>query len=85
MPEIPICPTCGQPGSQAMDPEEGWACRNEACPEFGQTLSAHEQEEDEAVEVVLSGSGRDLHGVLPAGATRAVTGPRGHTVDGWDF
>ena len=34
----PVCPTCGQPASRALGPDEGWECRNEACPEFGQPL-----------------------------------------------
>jgi hypothetical protein len=39
----PICPSCGQPASEALaGPEHGWECRNEACPEFGQALSAAE-------------------------------------------
>jgi len=38
----PICPTCGQPGSRSLGPGEGWECRNEACPEFGQALAAEE-------------------------------------------
>ena len=39
----PICPTCGQPASRSLaGPEHDWECRNEACPEFGQALDAHE-------------------------------------------
>jgi hypothetical protein len=39
----PLCPSCGQPASEALaGPEHGWECRNEACPEFGQALDAHE-------------------------------------------
>lgn len=39
----PTCPTCGQPASQSLaGPEHEWECRNEACPEFGQALDAHE-------------------------------------------
>ena len=39
----PLCPSCGQPASEALaGPEHEWECRNEACPEFGQTLSAAE-------------------------------------------
>ena len=35
----PLCPSCGQPASQALaGPEHGYECRNEACPEFGQPL-----------------------------------------------
>ncbi len=37
-----VCPTCGQPATKAFPPDEGWECRNEACPEFGQPLSGHE-------------------------------------------
>jgi hypothetical protein len=35
--------------------------------------------------VLLRGSGRDLHGVIPDGAVSTVSGPRGNTVDDWDF
>ncbi len=39
----PLCPTCGQPASRDLaDMDEGWECRNEACPEFGQPVSASE-------------------------------------------
>ena len=39
----PTCPTCGQPASRSLaGPEHDWECRNEACPEFGQALEAHE-------------------------------------------
>jgi Endonuclease V len=39
----PICPSCGQPASEALaGPEHGWECRNEACPEFGQPVSDDE-------------------------------------------
>ena len=34
-----VCPTCGQPATRAFPPDEGWECRNEACPEFGQPLT----------------------------------------------
>lgn len=35
----PLCPTCGQPASEALGgPEHDWECRNEACPEFGQAV-----------------------------------------------
>jgi hypothetical protein len=41
--EAPLCPSCGQPASVALaGPEHGWECRNEACPEFGQAIDAHE-------------------------------------------
>ncbi len=33
----------------------------------------------------IRGTGRDRHGVLPAGATTSVNGPRGRTIDDWDF
>ncbi|MBJ7519346.1 MAG: hypothetical protein JHC84_06595 [Solirubrobacteraceae bacterium] len=33
-----VCPTCGQPATRALGPDEGWECRNESCPEFGQPL-----------------------------------------------
>src|SRR5688572_6059584 len=39
----PLCPTCGQPASEALGgPEHDWECRNEACPEFGQPVQADE-------------------------------------------
>jgi hypothetical protein len=39
----PLCPSCGQPASEALaGPEHSWECRNEACPEFGQSIDAHE-------------------------------------------
>jgi hypothetical protein len=39
----PLCPTCGQPASEALGgPEHDWECRNEACPEFGQPVGADE-------------------------------------------
>jgi hypothetical protein len=39
----PLCPTCGQPATEALaGPEHGWECRNEACPEFGQAVDADE-------------------------------------------
>jgi hypothetical protein len=41
-PVTPVCPTCGQPATRALGPDEGWECRNEACPEFGQMLDEHE-------------------------------------------
>lgn len=42
-PAAPICPTCGQPASEALaGPEHDWECRNEACPEFGQPVAADE-------------------------------------------
>ena len=48
----PLCPTCGQPASEALGgPEHDWECRNEACPEFGQPVRADEDElpdEDDA-------------------------------------
>lgn len=36
------CPTCGQPATRALSSDDGWECRNEACPEFGQELSGAE-------------------------------------------
>jgi hypothetical protein len=43
----PLCPDCGQPGSQALaGAPHGWECRNEACPEFGQPVAADEPEAD---------------------------------------
>jgi polyisoprenoid-binding protein YceI len=39
----PLCPTCGQPASEALGgPEHDWECRNEACSEFGQPVRADE-------------------------------------------
>jgi hypothetical protein len=44
----PLCPSCGQPASQALaGPEHDWECRNEPCPEFGQGLDANEPEFEE--------------------------------------
>jgi hypothetical protein len=41
----PLCPTCGQPASEALGgPEHDWECRNEACPEFGQPVAADERD-----------------------------------------
>lgn len=41
----PLCPTCGQPASEALGgPEHDWECRNEACPEYGQPLRPDERE-----------------------------------------
>lgn len=41
--ETPFCPTCGQPASEALGgAEHAWECRNEACPEYGQAVDAHE-------------------------------------------
>jgi len=39
----PLCPSCGQPASKALaGAEDGWECRNEACPEFGQPVGSDE-------------------------------------------
>jgi hypothetical protein len=39
----PLCATCGQPASDALaGPEHGWECRNESCPEFGQSIARDE-------------------------------------------
>jgi hypothetical protein len=55
----PLCPSCGQPASQALaGPEHGYECRNEACPEFGQPLR-----NDEPLSVEPN-PGRDA-GVIP--------------------
>ena len=55
----PLCPSCGQPASEALaGPEHGYECRNEACPEFGQPLRP---DEPLAVE---PNPGRDA-GVIP--------------------
>ena len=41
--EPPLCPTCGQPASEALaGREHDWECRNEACPEFGQPVGPDE-------------------------------------------
>lgn len=44
MPPIPpLCPSCGQPASEALaGPAHGWECRNEACPEYGQSIDPNE-------------------------------------------
>ena len=43
MSAIPLCPTCGQPASEALGgPDHDWECRNEACTEFGQPIRADE-------------------------------------------
>jgi hypothetical protein len=48
-PDPPLCPDCGQPGSQALaGAAHGWECRNEACPEYGQALQEHEPPPREA-------------------------------------
>ena len=45
MAATPLCPTCGQPASEALGgPEHDWECRNEACPEFGQPVDAEDPE-----------------------------------------
>ncbi len=47
--EPPLCPTCGQPASDALGgAEHEWECRNEACPEFGQPVQAEEPARDDA-------------------------------------
>ena len=39
----PLCPTCGQPASEALGgPDHDWECRNEACTEYGQPIRADE-------------------------------------------
>jgi hypothetical protein len=36
----PVCPTCGQPATLGFaDTGDGWECRNEACPEYGQLIA----------------------------------------------
>jgi hypothetical protein len=40
---------------------------------------------DTPTRVALQGKGRDLHGIVPPGTASAVSGPRGRTVDDWDF
>jgi hypothetical protein len=48
-PNPPLCPSCGQPASEALaGPEHGWECRNEACPEFGQPIAADEPVPEES-------------------------------------
>jgi 4-carboxymuconolactone decarboxylase len=37
----PVCPTCAQPATAAFS-DAGWECRNEACPEFGQSIRPDE-------------------------------------------
>jgi hypothetical protein len=44
----PLCPSCGQPASEALGgPEHDWECRNEACPEFGQAVGTDELSSEE--------------------------------------
>jgi hypothetical protein len=44
-------PVCGQPASTALaGSEHGWACRNEACPEFGQPIRDDEPPPSDAGE-----------------------------------
>jgi hypothetical protein len=44
----PLCPSCGQPASEALGgPEHDWECRNEACPEFGQAVRTDEPSSDQ--------------------------------------
>jgi hypothetical protein len=51
MSDPPLCPTCGQPASEALaGPEHGWECRNESCPEFGQAVAPGNGPPPEAVE-----------------------------------
>jgi hypothetical protein len=39
----PLCPSCGQPaGTGLSGADQGWECRNEACPEYGQPLQPDE-------------------------------------------
>jgi hypothetical protein len=45
--DAPVCPTCGQPATTAFGPDEGWECRNEACPEFGQPLRPGDHADDD--------------------------------------
>lgn len=48
MSATPRCPDCGQPASTALaGPEHGWECRNEGCPEFGQSVRPDEPEATE--------------------------------------
>jgi len=43
----PVCPTCGQPATEALAGEDGvWECENEACPEYGQAVEGPPREED---------------------------------------
>ena len=44
----PRCSSCNQPASQALaGPEHGREPRNEACPEYGQSVAADEIERAE--------------------------------------
>ena len=44
----PLCPTCGQPATEALGgAEHDWECCNEACPEYGQAVDAHEPPQDQ--------------------------------------
>jgi hypothetical protein len=52
----PHCPSCRQPASEALaGPEHGWECRNEACPEYGQSVAADELERAERDEEAALG------------------------------
>jgi hypothetical protein len=43
----PLCPSCGQPASTSLaGAEHDWECRNEACPEFGQSIDPDEEPRD---------------------------------------
>ena len=44
--DVPVCPTCGQPATTALGPDEGLECRNEACPEFGQPLRLEDRPDE---------------------------------------
>ena len=48
MADPPLCPTCGQPASEALaGAEHDWECRNEACPEYGQAVEGAPSADDE--------------------------------------
>lgn len=50
-PSAPLCPTCGQPATEAFaGGVAGWECRNEACAEFGQPVRADEAPPPDAPE-----------------------------------
>ena len=61
----PLCPTCGQPASEALGgPPHDWECRNEACSEYGQPVRWDEP----------AAAGRGLRERLAAGVVVGAEG-----------
>ncbi len=77
MSSAPLCPTCGQPASEALGgPEHDWECRNEACPEFGQPVGADEAAGGSPAKVlVVANRTADSDEVHAAILERARRGP----------